>query len=145
MSKVSYLLSGTVSVRRKMTKCQFHDWLSWKNKLLSHQTRVGVGFLFTFWSIAFILFLTIQGHPMVFLGKLDRYRICPCTLFFFSILFQHQTCVLLNWRTAIVLWHECHSVCFSSFLSLLSRLYAVVYLGRKLSIWKEVWKTVFHR
>lgn len=65
--------------------------------------------------------------------------------FFFSILFQHQTCVLLNWRTAIVLWHECHSVCFSSFLSLLSRLYAVVYLGRKLSIWKEVWKTVFHR
>lgn len=39
--------------------------------------------LFTFWSIAFTLFLTIQGHPMVFLGKLDRYCICPCTPFFF--------------------------------------------------------------
>lgn len=33
--------------------------------------------------------------------------------------------------------NECHSVCFSLFLSLLSRLYAVVYLGRKMSIWKK--------
>lgn len=101
--------------------------------------------LFTFWSIAFILFLTIQGHPMVFLGKLDRYCICPCIFFFFYFVSMSDLCsTILAYSNRYVAHknprkkkNECHSVCFSLFLSLLSRLYAVVYLGRKMSIWKK--------